>query len=144
MEKKNLRIGIVFVVLGVIFLFLCLMNGDKLGSLFAGLAGGFGFGGISAIYRYFYWNKHKEEYKEKLEIENINLHDERNVMYRDKAGRYAYIVCMIIIPISAFVFSVLNALDIYNSLVIIRYLFVLWIVLYVVGVIYYRKLKRNG
>ncbi|MBY2477839.1 tellurium resistance protein TerC [Clostridioides difficile] len=144
MEKRNLRRGIVYVVLGATFLFSCLMTKDKLSSLLVGLAGGFGFNGISIIYRYFYWNKHKEEYREKLEEEKINLQDERNVMYRDKAGRYAYIVCMIIIPISAFVFSLLNALDIYNSLVIIIYLSVLWIVLYVVGVIYYRKLKNNG
>ncbi len=69
MEKRNLRIGIVYVVLGVTFLFSCLMTKDKLSSLLVGLAAGFGFNGISIIYRYFYWNKHKEEYREKLEEE---------------------------------------------------------------------------
>ncbi|WP_394877771.1 hypothetical protein [Clostridium paraputrificum] len=144
--KNNLWYGICYLLAGIFFVVMTCLNEDKLSSLFSGFAGAGIVVGIIMISRYFYWSNPKrvDKLSKKIENEEIILHDERNTLYRDKAGRYAYIIGMIIIPISIIVFSILNALEIYNSLLIILYLSALWIVLYVVGIVYYRKLKNNG
>ena len=144
--KNNLWYGICYILAGIFFVVMTCLNEGKLSSLFSGFAGAGIVVGIIMISRYFYWSNPKrvDKLSKKIENEEIILHDERNTLYRDKAGRYAYIIGMIIIPISIIIFSIINALEIYNSLLIILYLSALWIVLYVVGIVYYRKLKNNG
>ncbi|MBO5667281.1 MAG: hypothetical protein J6S45_07525 [Firmicutes bacterium] len=70
----------------------------KLDGLLAGLGGGFAGPGIVRILRYRHWNKpeHREEYRERMEMEQINLHDELNVKLRDRAGKYAYFLNLIV------------------------------------------------
>ncbi len=145
MNKKYLWYGFIYLTVGILFSVMSIMNEGKISSLYSGIAGGGIVGGMALLGKYFYWNnpKRTQKYKEKLEDEEINLKDERNEMYRDKAGRYAYKIGMIIIGISIILFSILNAFDIYNSSIIMTYLGILWIVLYVIGIVHYRKLKEE-
>lgn len=143
MKKSTVWCEIGYIAVGILMTFFSIMSEGKIGSLLAGFAGG-SFGvGIIMLSKYFYWNRpnHLEQYKKKLEEEEIELMDERNERYRDKAGRFAYKVSMIMIPISIIIFSILDAAEVYSALVINVYLVVLWIILYVVGVAAYRKFK---
>ena len=145
MKKNNLFCGLIFLIVGILFIAACIMSEGKVSSMFAGFAGGAIGGGLTMTIKYLYRSSPKriQIYKEKLEEEKINLEDERNEMYRDKSGRYAYKMSMTIIPVSMVVFTVLDAFNIYKGLVMSIYLLVLWIVLYVIGIVRYRKLKND-
>lgn len=145
MKKNYIWCGFVYVLVGLIFAFFSVKLDGKIGSLLAGFSGGGIGAGLMMIGKYLYWNNpvRLEQYKVKLEEEEIELKDERNEMYRDKAGRYTYQIGMIIIPISIMIFSILNALEVYTSTVIMIYLTFLWIFLYVVGIFFYKKLKKD-
>ena len=74
----------------------------------------------------------------------INLHDELNEKLRDKSGRIAYLIGLLIICISEVVFSILgNAGIISNHKVIVLYLFVLLLVQIVIGKVAYRQLRKK-
>lgn len=78
MKKSNWLCGIAYVVAGIIFLLIGIFTDTKLDSLMFGFAGAGIIPGMVMIYKYFYWNSpnNVERYKEKLEAENIELHDE--------------------------------------------------------------------
>ncbi len=125
MNKNNLEIGVKFVLVGVAFLLIALLTDSKLDSILFGFAGATIAPGIVSICKYFYWNipKNKERYQEKIEDEKIELHDELKEKLRDKSGRYAYILGIILVSISIVIFSILGALEVIgNARIIVLYL----------------------
>ena len=102
MKKSNLITGILYVLFGVVCLIVALLIETKLKSILWGFAGAGIFPGIMMICKYFYWSspKNKERYEERLENERIEQHDELKTKIRDRAGRYAYVLGLLVISFS--------------------------------------------
>lgn len=146
MKKSNFITGLVFLLVGITCLFVVLLFKTKLNSILSGFATtGIVFGAVM-LWKYYYWTRpeNKDKYKEKTQNENIELKDERKEMLRDKSGRYAYILGLIILSISVVVFSILGSLEIIdNSNLIVMYLSGLSVFQYIIGIIIYRHLSRK-
>ena len=102
MKKSNWLCGIAYVVAGIIFLLIGIFTDTKLDSLMFGFAGAGIIPGMVMIYKYFYWNSpnNVERYKEKLEAENIELHDELKNEVRGMTARYENVIQLCIISTS--------------------------------------------
>ncbi len=146
MKKSMFMTGLVYVLIGIVFLLCGVLLDTKLNGLFWGFAGAGIIPGLTMIYKYFYWTRPQNEtkYKEKLEEENINLNDERKEKFRNQSGRYAYILGLITVCISIIVFSVLNYLDIIqNAKLLIIYLVAYAIFQYIVGILIFMYLNKK-
>ena len=146
MKKSYLNRGIIFVLAGICFVLAAVFTESVFDGLLWGFAGGALGPGIGWIIQHFYWPapKNQVRYKEMKEQADINLHDELNEKLRDKSGRIAYLIGLLIICISEVVFSILgNAGIISNHKVIVLYLFVLLLVQIVIGKVAYRQLRKK-
>jgi hypothetical protein len=146
MKKNNFITGLLFLLVGMICLVTALLFETKLNSLLSGFAGAGISSGIVMLWKYYYWIRpeNKDKYKEKIEKENVELHDERKEMLRDKSGRYAYILGLIVLSISIVVFSILGSLEIVgDTRLIVLYLGGLLVFQYIIGVIIYKKLSKK-
>ena len=98
------------------------------------------------IINHFYWSaqNNQERYREIQEQEDINLHDELNVKLRDKSGRIAYNIGLIIICISEVVFSILGKAGVitYHKIIVL-YLFGLFVFQIVAGIFAYNLLRKS-
>lgn len=146
MKKSDLITGLISLLVGITCLVSELLFETKLNSILSGFAGAGISSGAVILWKYYYWSKpeNRSKYKEKIENENIELHDERKEMLRDKSGRYAYILGLIILSISIVVFSILGSLEITgdNRLIVI-YLGGLLVFQYVIGIIVYKRLSKK-
>ena len=117
MKKSNLITGILYVLFGVVCLIVALLIETKLEGILWGFAGAGIFPGIMMICKYFYWSspKNKEQYEERLENDRIEQHDELKTKIRDRAGRYAYGIGLVVICFSILVFSFLGALEVIDN-----------------------------
>ncbi len=88
--KKNLVYGILYLTAGILFIGMCFIFPHI--SLFAGFAGATIGPGLLMIYKHHYWSKRPDEYVEKLESDNIELHDERKEMVRGKTFRVTTLI----------------------------------------------------
>jgi positive regulator of sigma E activity len=146
MKKSYLNRGIICVLAGLCFLLAAVFTESVFDGLLWGFAGGALGPGIGWIIQHFYWSapKNQVRYQEMKEQADINLHDELNEKLRDKSGRIAYLIGLLIICISEVVFSILgNAGIISNYKVIVLYLFVLLLVQIVIGKVAYRQLRKK-
>ena len=111
MKKSNLITGILYVLFGVACLLTALVIETKLEGILWGFAGAGIMPGLVMIYQYFYWSSpaNKERYAELLENKRIEGHDELKTMIRDKSGRYAYLLGLLVISFSILVFGILGA-----------------------------------
>lgn len=120
MKKSNLKVGIAYVILGVIFLVFALSNefhDSKVSSVLFGIMGAcFGIG-VNFIMKYLRWNspKHRDYYAEKFEQENIERNDELKEKVRGKSAQYMYAIELYILSISSVIFAVLDAMDIVKN-----------------------------
>lgn len=146
MKKSYLWQGIAFLAVGLLFAAAATLVPEKAQSIMSGFAGGGMGAGLMILMKYWYWTRpeHTQRYREKLEEEEICLKDERNEMFRDKAGRYTYILSLLVLALSIVLFSVLNAWEIGNFRWIILYLSALLVFLYVAGIWIYRWLKAHN
>jgi hypothetical protein len=146
MKKNNLLIGILYMLSGAICLIIALMFDTKLDSLLFGFAGAFIVPGIVIVNKYFYWTspKNKNRYAERLENENIELHDERKEKLRDKSGRYAYLLGLAVTSFFIVLFSILGNLEVItNYKLIILYLGGYLVFQYIAGVVIFRHLNNK-
>lgn len=146
MKRSNLFVGALYFLVGIICLIIGLLIETQLVSLLFGFAGAGICSGTVIIWKYFYWTKpgNKTRYQERLEIENINLKDERKIKLRDKSGRYAYIVGLAVLSVSIVVFSILGNLNIIqNPKLIILFLGGLFAFQYIIGLVIYNHLSNK-
>lgn len=146
MKKSNLITGILYVLFGVACLIVALLIETKLEGILWGFAGAGIFPGIMMICKYFYWSspKNKERYEERLENERIEQHDELKTKIRDRSGRYAYTLGLLIISFSILVFGVLGALDfIVNTRIIVLYLGAYLLFQVIAGIVIFNMLMRK-
>ena len=146
MKKSDLKRGIVFVFVGICFIVAAIFTE----STFEGLLWGFGGGalgpGIGMIIKFLYWSapKNEERFREILEQKDISIHDELNEKLRDKSGRIAYLIGLIIICISEVIFSILGKMGIITDhKIIVLYLFGLFVFQLLIGFIVYHQVRKK-
>ena len=118
MKKNYLNEGMKLLLVGICLVLAAAFSETAVDGLLWGFAGGALAPGIARIIQHFYWSapKNQVRYQEMKEQADINLHDELNEKLRDKSGRIAYLIGLLIICISEVVFSILgNAGIISNS-----------------------------
>lgn len=146
MKKSNIITGVLYVLFGVACLIAAMMIETKLEGILWGFAGA-GIGpGIVMIGQYFYWSspKNKARYEERLENERIELHDELKTKVRDKAGRYAYTLGLLIICVSILVFGILGTVEfIDNARMIVLYLSGYLLFQIIAGIVIFNKLMKK-
>lgn len=110
MKKGNLITGIFYVLFGIACLTVALLIETDLEGFLWGFACAGIFPGIVLICKYFYWSspKNKERYEQRLENERIEQHDELKTKIRDRSGRYAYSLGLLIVSLSILVFGILG------------------------------------
>lgn len=146
MKKSNLITGIAYVVFGLICLGVALLFETKLEGILWGLSGAGIAPGVAMIGKYFYWSspKNRERYAERMENERIEMHDELKIKIRDKSGRYAYILGLLVICFSMVVFSILGTLEIIeNSRMIVLYLGGYLLFQVIAGIVIFNKLMKK-
>lgn len=146
MKKSHLITGIVYILVGIVFLIAALFTETKIDSLLFGFTGACIGPGILMICKYFYWSspKNKAIYEEKLEKEQIELHDEMKNLIRCKTAMYLYVAGLCIISFSMVVFSVLDSLDILKNGNIFVFYLAGYMAFQIIGgrVIYKRIMKK--
>lgn len=145
-KKYNLLEGAAFVLGGFIILCIALLTASNIDSILIGFGAGGVFSGIVMICKYFYWNtpENKERYQEKIENEKIELYDELKIKLRDKSGRYAYIIGILMISFSMVVFFILGKLEIIeNSRLIVLYLGGYLIFQIIIGIVIFNQLLKK-
>lgn len=146
MKKSNLVSGIVYTLVGVAFLIVALLTDTKLDSILFGFTGAAIAPGLLMIYKYFYWSspKRSQKYQEMLENERIERHDELKEKIRDKSGRYAYILGLIITSASMLIFSILGNLELVeNCRMIVLYLGGYLTIQIIVGIAIFNHLLKK-
>lgn len=146
MKKNNLLIGILYMLCGAICLIIALMFETRLNSLLFGFSGAFIVPGIVIIGKYFYWTspKNRNKYAERLENENIELHDERKEKLRDKSGRYAYLLGLAVTSFSVVLFSISENLEVItSSKLIVLYLGGYLAFQFIAGAVIFRRLSNK-
>ena len=146
MKKSNLITGILYVLFGVACLIVALLIETKLEDILWGFAGAGIFPGIMMICKYFYWSspKNKEQYEERLENDRIEQHDELKTKVRDRAGRYAYVLGLLVISFSILVFGILGALDVIdNARIIVLYLGAYLLFQVIAGIVIFNVLMKK-
>lgn len=146
MKKSNLDTGLVYLFIGIVCLVMALYFESRLENLLIGFAGAGICSGTVILWKYYYWTRpeNADRYQERIENENIELHDERKTILRDKSGRYAYIIGMIVISVSVVIFSIMGNLNIIeNSKLIILYLAGFLVFQYIIGILIYNHLNKK-
>ncbi len=147
MKKSFLYTGFAYFAVGVLFLLLAIGGiEERLNALFCGFAGAGIFPGLQMMYRYFYWNRpeNRQRYAEKVEMEKIESHDERNVILRGRAAQYTLVWILCILAISIVLLSILGKLEmIAFAKPLILYLSVLLLLIFVLFQVVYQKLKQS-
>ena len=102
MKKGNLITGLIYLIVGISCFIIQNIFETGLDSILIGLTGAGVGGGVVMLWKYYYWTrpKNQKEYEDLVEGRTIDLQDERKEKLRDKSGRYAYILGLIILSIS--------------------------------------------
>ncbi len=146
MKKSNLIVGIVYVIFGIACLGFALLFETKLEGFLWGFTGAGIASGVGMICKYFYWSspKNTKRYAERLENEQVEMHDELKCKVRDKAGRYTYNLGLIVISFSIVIFGILGALQIIeNSRIIVLYLGGYLLFQVIAGIIIFNKIMKK-
>ncbi|MFL0197370.1 hypothetical protein ACJDU8_17645 [Clostridium sp. WILCCON 0269] len=146
MKKNNLFVGMTYLLVGIVCLVIALNFESKIGSLLFGFAGAGICGGAVILWKCYYWmkSKNKDRYKEIIENQNIEMHDERKIILRDKSGRYAYIIGMTVISVSIVIFSIIGCFNIMeSSKLIVLYLAGFLAFQYITGILIFNHLSNK-
>lgn len=146
MKKGYFIESILFLLGGAVLLSAALLTDSALDSLLFGFASGAICVGITGICKYFYWNmpQNKARYQEKMENEKIEMHDELKVKLRDKSGRYAYSLGLLVISISIIAFSISGKLGIVdNARTFVLFLSAYLVFQIAIGIVIFRHLLKK-
>lgn len=146
MKKSNLWWALGFMAAGAALFLTGLLLETRLSSILCGIGGGWFFNGLVQLRRYVKWTRpeNAEVYRERLEQQRIDLHDERKEMLRNKAGRYAYVLGLAVCCIAIFVFSILGMLGILEGWrAVVLSLGAYAVFQYGAGVVIYRRLEQS-
>ncbi len=146
MKKSNLITGVLYVLFGAACLIAARLMETRLAGVLWGFAGA-GIGpGMMMICKYFYWSspKNQARYEARLENERIERHDELKIKIRDKAGRYAYSLGLLVICLSILVFGILGALELIDgSRMIVAYLGGYLLFQVIAGIVIFNRILKT-
>lgn len=146
MGNSYLNRGIICVLVGVCFILASVFTESVFDGLLWGLAGGALGPGIGMIIMHFYWSspQNTERYKEKQEQKNIELHDELHEKLRDRSGRIAYLIGLLVICVSEVVFAILGKTGVITDhKIIVLYLYGLFVFQIAAGIAAYQYLRKK-
>lgn len=148
MKKSNFYSGLISTVLGAALVVLGILRNAQLSGLMCGLGGALLGPGLVQLWKYRKWTRpeNAETYRKRLEQEQIDLRDERKNMLRDKAGRYAYVLGLMLSAVSILIFYLLEDLDVvdaFTARLIVAYLGAYLLVQYAAGLLIYRRLSAK-
>lgn len=146
MKKSRLITGILSALFGVTCLGVALLTETKLEGILWGLAGAGIVPGMMLVCQYFYWSspQNKERYAQRLENEQIEIHDELKTQVRDKAGRHAYVLGIFTTCLAMIVFAVLGALEVVDhTRIILLYLFGYLLLQEFAGIFFFNRLMKK-
>lgn len=148
MKKSYLWSGLGMIALGLGFLAAAIFWDTPLGSLLCGFSGAFTAPGIVQVVKYIKWTSPKNAplYRERLEEEQIELRDERKEMLRNKSGRMAYALGLVLMSGSIVAFSILGKLGVVreeSADLMVFFLAALLVVEFVSGILIYRRLEKR-
>ena len=132
----------------VLWISLCYLAAGLLCALAAALAegkgAGIGAGGV-LLWKYVYWSRPQNapRYRERAQRERIEQKDERNERLRDKAGRYTYLLGLLVLALADVTFAILDATGAYECKGLILFSGFLLLFLYIAGIVIYRRLKAH-
>lgn len=111
--KNKLKLGIINLIFSGVFIGLCFIFPEI--SIFFGFAGVCFSVGMFMLYQYFHWKSpsKQEEYKEKIENETIELHDERKEMIRGKAARLSLLANWCLMSAIVVIVSLLGQFEVF-------------------------------
>ena len=148
MKKSYLWTGLGMIVLGMIFLAIAIFWDTPLSSLLCGFSGAFIGPGLVQVYKYVKWTRLEtaDSLQRYLEEEQINLRDERKEMLRNKSGRYAYILGLLLTAAAILTFSALGKLGMVGEeaarlMLVVSSVYLL--VQYAAGLVIYQLLERK-
>lgn len=146
MKKSNLWWALGTTAVGVMLFLAGLVWENRLSAILCGIGGGWVFNGLAQLWRYVKWTRpeNAQAYRRRIEQEQIDLHDERKEMLRNKSGRYAYVLGLILCCLSVLIFSILHILGaLKDGLVFVLFLTGYLIVQYAAGILIYRRLEQK-
>lgn len=113
MKKSVLYTGVGYVAAGMVCLVLAIVFEFRIEPLLWGFAGAGIVPGLAMILKYVRWTRpeNRETYQKRLDLEQVELHDERNIMLRDKSGRAAYCVMVGVYCVLMMAFSFCTVMD---------------------------------
>lgn len=146
MKKSDLWWALGTIAAGIFFFLTGLLWTTQLSSILCGIGGGWFFNGLAQLWRYVKWTRPENvgAYRARLEQEQIDLHDERKEMLRNKSGRYAYVLGLAVCCVAIFVFSILGILGVLEGCrPVILFLGAYVVFQYAAGVVIYRRLEQH-
>ena len=148
MKKSYLWTGLGMIVLGMIFLAIAIFWDTPLSSLLCGFSGAFIGPGLVQVYKYVKWTKLEtaDSCQKHFEEEQIELRDERKSMLRDRSGRYAYVLGMLLACAAIVVFSILGKLGVVPeeaAELLIYFLAAFLLVEFTAGILIYKRLETR-
>lgn len=148
MKKSYLWTGLGMIVLGLGLVAAAIFWDTPLDSLLCGFSGAFFGPGIVQICKYVKWTKLEtvDSWRRHVEEEQIDLRDERKEMLRNKSGRIAYVLGMLLACAAIVVFSILGKLGVMEEAAIrLLILFLAGYVLFQVfaGIVVYKLLEKR-
>ena len=148
MKKRELWFGLGMIAGGILFLLAALLLETPLDSLFCGFFGALIGPGAVQVYKYVKWTKLEtaDSYQRHLEEEQIELRDERKSMLRDRSGRYAYVLGMLLACAAIVVFSILGKLGVVPeeaAELLIYFLVAFLLVEFTAGILIYNLLETR-
>ena len=148
MKKSYLWSGLGMIAGGILFLLAALLLDTPLDSLFCGFFGAFTGPSVKQVYKYVRWTKLEtpDSYQRHLEEEQIELRDERKSMLRDRSGRYAYVLGMLLACAAIVVFSILGKLGVVPeeaAELLIYFLAAFLLVEFTAGILIYKRLETR-
>jgi len=146
MKKSELIIGSLYVLFGIACLAAAILTETKLDGILWGFAGAGIVPGIVTVSQYFYWNApgNKARYADRLAQKEIEMHDELKTRIRDKAGRYTFVLGLMVTCAAMLVFSILGALEIIeHTRMLVLYLFGFLLFQEFAGIFIFNKLMKQ-
>ncbi len=146
MKKSNLFCGIAYAAGGLMCLLIALFTEGRLEGILWGSAGALLGPGLVMIGKYFYWSapRNSGRYEERLEQEYIERSDELKAKIRDRSGRYAYVLGLLVISLSMLAFTILDALEVIpDARMLVLYLGFYLVFQIVAGIVLFNRILKT-
>ena len=148
MKKSVLCTGIAMIAVGLCLLAAAIFWDTPLDSLLCGFSGAFFGPGIAQLCKYVKWTKLETEdsWRRHVEEEQIELRDERKSMLRDRSGRYAYVLGMLLACAALVAFSILGKLGVVPEAaaeLLVYFLAAFLLVEFAAGILIYKRLEKR-